>query len=199
MRAPFNTTVDVYHGPGSTTPGALRGTCDARFVLADGITLIGLNAPNVFGWITLQDVTPIGSWTPGAMGFKPSIGDQIAMPSGASPSLWVCWVEEIFWGPQPLYVRAIVAPLPLPAECDCGNSDAGDGAGGEVVLEGEETPPIDLSDADGGEMVLEGEETPPIDLADEDGGEMICEGEETPPVVLIDEDGGEMILESEET
>lgn len=125
-RAPFNTTVEFFAGPGQANAGESRGTANARLVLKDGITLVGTGAPDVHGWITCDTLTPVGSWTPDCMGFRPSLGDTVAIPVNSEPQYWVCWVEEILWGEQVLYHRAIIAPLPRPEECD----DDGDPVGG---------------------------------------------------------------------
>lgn len=114
-RAAFNTTCDIYEGPGGSSPGSLIGTFDCRFVIADSINMVGVGAINPIGWITLDGVEPVGVWTNPGWGVDPGLANQIAVPSGSSPSLWVFWVEEIIHGSQSPYYRATVGALPLPS------------------------------------------------------------------------------------
>lgn len=114
MRAPFNTTCDVFFGPGSATPGALRGTCQARFVPAHGVSLTGPGAPLRVAWVTMQAVKPQGAWTRLAFGYDPGLGDQVAVPAGGLKQWWVLFVEEISWRNRERYYRANIVLLPLP-------------------------------------------------------------------------------------
>lgn len=113
-RAPFDNTCDVYEGPGGTSPGALVGTCACRLVLHDDILVIGANSPPIVGWITMEDIIPVGPWKSPFLATDPRLAYQIAVPSGTGVIYWAFLVEQITHGTQPTYQRAHLLSLPLP-------------------------------------------------------------------------------------
>lgn len=117
-RAPFNTTCDVYCGPESASPGALRGTFDCRLVLQTGIVLTGTGHPVRVSWVTMDAIQPRGSWDIPSFDVTPGKADQIAIPSGTLPAWWVIFSEKVDWKGRPVYYRAHVAALPLPPDGD---------------------------------------------------------------------------------
>lgn len=121
-RGPFDTTCDLYGGPGSASPGGLIGTFDCRLVEADGIFLIGTEAPNRVSWMTIEDEVPVGPWQTGSRPMNPALADQVAIPSGTAVQWWVLYTEVIDWQGQDVYYRANLVPLPLPVGgygCSC--------------------------------------------------------------------------------
>lgn len=114
MRGPFNTTCDIICGPGSATPGVLRGTFPCRYVAADGIFLVGAHSPGRVGWITVAGILPRGPWTAPGIGMDVSVADLVAVPSGVAPQYYVLYTDEVFWRGQPLYYRANLVLLPHP-------------------------------------------------------------------------------------
>jgi len=113
-RAPFNTDCDVFEGPRGTNPNVLRGSCDCRLVVQNGIMMFGADKPIRVAWLTLDAVTPRGSWIQPAFSFDPGVADQIAVPMGTAKRFWVLYVDQINWQGQALYRRACLAELPLP-------------------------------------------------------------------------------------
>lgn len=112
MRGPFNTTVDVFCGPGSPTPGVLRGTFNCRLVPADGIFLVGVNSPPRWGWVTLEGLMPTGCFSAPELAMDQTLADLIAIPSGTTPQWYVLFSEEVFWRSQRIYWRANLVLLP---------------------------------------------------------------------------------------
>ena len=114
MRKPFDTTCDVYKGPGTTTPGLFVGTFPCRYVREDGIFAIGNGHVPIPAYMTIEGYTPVGFWTVPFLGVDASLADQIAIPSGNVPMFWVIYTDVIVWHVQPAYYRAYLAFLPFP-------------------------------------------------------------------------------------
>lgn len=114
MRLPFNTTCDLYHGSGTSTPGVLRGTFPCRYVVEDGIFTIGAGVPNIPGYMTIDAVLPNGAFTIPQIGLDPSLADTVAIPSGTPPKFWVIYTDQIIWKWHPPYYRAYLVRLPIP-------------------------------------------------------------------------------------
>lgn len=123
-RAPFNTTCDIYQGPGGSSPGAFIGTFSCRLVIADSINVVGPGSLNPVGWLTLDGYQPRGWWVAPPFSVDPTLCDQIAVPSGAAISLFVFFTEEIIHLSQPAYFRATVGSLPLPTPTPGGGTCA---------------------------------------------------------------------------
>jgi len=106
MRQPFNTTCDLYEGPGGAIPLALRGTFDCRLVFEDAITTIGTGAPDIPYYLTIQGIVPKGYWTSETGIGDFAKADLVAVPSGSPIRFRVLYVDEINWLSQPTYFRA---------------------------------------------------------------------------------------------
>lgn len=113
-RAPFNTTCDIFAGPGSPVPFAFIGTCDCRLVVNDDIDVIGTDQPIIHGWVTMDAITPVGAFVPPYLTLDPTRAYQIAIPSGTLPHWWILFVEEITYLLHPVYRRCQIVLLPLP-------------------------------------------------------------------------------------
>jgi len=113
-RGAFNTTCDVYSGPGATPPNTFKGSFPCRLVLADAIYLENVSAPTRSGWVTLEGLIPQGPWTSPGVSFDPRLSDWIAVPAGSIPRFWNIYTDSVLWETQAIYYRANVAPLPLP-------------------------------------------------------------------------------------
>lgn len=113
-RAPFNTTCDIFDGPGGPVPNAFIGACPCRLVINDDIDVIGPGAPVIFGWVTMDAITPKGAFVLPYLTIDPSRAYQIAVPSGTFPQWWILFIEEITYGIQPTYIRCEIVALPLP-------------------------------------------------------------------------------------
>jgi len=114
MRGAFNTSCNLYCGPGSATPGLLLGTFPCRLVLVDGIFQAGAGSPTIVGWITIDAIEPRPSWIVPGFGVNPRLADQVEIPIGAGAVYWVVWTEEVLWASGPPYWRGNLALLPLP-------------------------------------------------------------------------------------
>lgn len=125
-RQEFNTTCDIFAGPGQAVPMAFKAACECRFVPQTGIAMVGPQSPVRVAWITMKAFQPTGGWQFPPLGFRPSLADRISIPSGGAMQWWVIYVEEVFWRSQPAYYRANVAHLPAPAD---GPGAPGHGAG----------------------------------------------------------------------
>lgn len=121
-RAPFDTTCDVWTGPNDPSPGVLLGTGACRFVPVDAIFQSGASSPNVKGWVTMDFLIPSGMFVAPFLTVDAGAANQIAIPSGTSPIYWIVWVERIDWQGQPIYYRASVVDLPLPATTPDGST-----------------------------------------------------------------------------
>jgi hypothetical protein len=115
-RKPFNTTCDIYKGPGTATPGLFVGTFNCRYVVEDGIHAIGRGCPPIPAYITLEGYEPQGAWTSPWFGMDPSLCDRIAIPSGDSLRFWVLYTDIVIWHAQASYYRVYVVYLPVPAQ-----------------------------------------------------------------------------------
>jgi hypothetical protein len=116
MRASFNTTCDLYGGPGSASPGIYASNVDCRLVLEDGILTVGTGAPALPFYLTIEAEEPIGAWLTGAaFGVDPALADQVAVPSGSAPQWWVIYTDQVIWLGQTPYFRSYLVGLPLPS------------------------------------------------------------------------------------
>lgn len=115
-RGSFNTTCDIYFGPGTLTPGVLKGTAACRLVLQDAIFVIGVDSPIAGYYMTIIDIIPIGMWSPPFLSVDPELSDQVAIPSGTAAQYWVLWTESILWQSHPIYYRGHLEFLPLPGD-----------------------------------------------------------------------------------
>lgn len=127
MRGKFNTTVDVFKGPGTGSPGEYVGTFPCRLVREDAIETVGAGSPRIPFYLTIDAYSPAGSWTVGSFGLDPSLADQIAIPSGTSVRFWVLYTDEIVWH-SPSYFRAYLVELPIPPDVGLGGVIVGGGA-----------------------------------------------------------------------
>lgn len=128
MRGKFNTTCDVYTGPGTPSPGMLLGTYPCRLVVEDGITTVGTGSPPIPRYLTIDAYQPRGAWTSAKFGMDASLSDWVAVPSGAFPQWWVLYTDIINWKALTPYWRSYLVPLPLPDYSEGGliaNSSAG--------------------------------------------------------------------------
>jgi hypothetical protein len=114
MREAFNTNCDVYAGPGSALAGAYLGTFPCRFVKEDAIRTVGLNAPSIVGYITIDGIIPVGMWTSPFIGLDPSIASQVVLPSGGVARLAVLYADVVEWRSHAVYYRAYLVRLPIP-------------------------------------------------------------------------------------
>lgn len=121
-RRAFDTTADIYYGPGTTTPGALKATVSCRLVIEDAIFLAGIGAPLRTAYLTHDTAAMDDSYIHAYFGADARIADQVAIPSGAAAGWWILFEEEITFKTQPTYWRSnlIALPLPEPAPpCAC--------------------------------------------------------------------------------
>lgn len=120
MREPFNTTCDVYAGPGTATPLALRGTFACRLVFEDAIATLGTNAPDIPYYLTMQGIVPIGYWGDYWATDDWSKADLIAVPSGDPIKYRVIYTDEINWMGQATYYRAYLVEAVETTAIPCG-------------------------------------------------------------------------------
>jgi len=113
-RAAFNTTCDLFQGPGAAAPGQFIGTFDCRLVLADAIFLVGADAPLRVAWMTIEAAIPTGSFSAPILSADSALADRVAIPSGTAPQWWVLFTESVLWQTQPIYWRANLVELPAP-------------------------------------------------------------------------------------
>src|SRR6185369_5548047 len=149
MRKPFNTTCSIFAGPGTGTPGLLRGNFNCRFVVEDGIHSIGVGCPSIPAYLTLQGYEPRGGWTFPYFGMDSTLCDRVAIPAGTIPVYWVLYTDVIIWGIQAPYFRAYLVSLPAPPPSPVGGILLGGSAlvvtippfigGGGIVLNGSAT------------------------------------------------------------
>lgn len=114
MRSAFNTTADLFYGPGTASPGVLKGSCAARLVMVDGIFLVGNGGPFRVAWLTLNSLVPVGPWSHPNFFFDPTLADQIAVPSGSPVRWWNLFTDNVIWHGHTPYYRANLSPLPIP-------------------------------------------------------------------------------------
>lgn len=122
-RAPFNLIATFVEGPAQPGAGTVRVSGPARFVRADGITQVGPGAPNIVGWVTVEDGQPVGSWTDGEIGVDARLADQVGFDGGPL-AYWVVYVERVVWAGAD-YFRASIAELPFPDGCGCSENVCG--------------------------------------------------------------------------
>lgn len=113
-RGAFNTTCDLYEGPGGASPGAFVGTCDCRLVFEDAIFMVGTDSPAAAHYFTLADFVPVGAWDAPFYAVDSDLAYRVAIPSGSPPQWWVLWTHSILWQTQPLYYRGTLEFLPAP-------------------------------------------------------------------------------------
>lgn len=124
-RALFNTTFDLYKGPGSATPGVLVGTFDCRLVSNAAILLVGADAPSRLYYLTTEAATPVGVWAAPLLSLDSALADRIAVPSGTAPRFWCLFTEAIDWQGQTVYQRANLVELPGPHSAAIAMEDDG--------------------------------------------------------------------------
>jgi len=112
-RKPFNTTCDIFKGPGTALPGSFVGTFQCRYVVEDGIFAIGPGCPVIPAYLTIQGYQPQGAWTYPYFGVDAALCDRIAIPSGYTPQYYCLYTDIIIWGPQVPYFRAYLVRLPV--------------------------------------------------------------------------------------
>jgi hypothetical protein len=112
MRSPFNTTCDIFKGPGSASPGSFVGTFPCRYVREDGIFTVGNGSIRIPAYLTIEGYEPVGFWEPLFLGVNPYLSDLIAVPSGTFPRFWIIYTDIIIWHAQAPYYRGYLAYLP---------------------------------------------------------------------------------------
>lgn len=122
MRGKFNTTVDVYKGPGSGSPGMFVGTFPCKLVREDAIATDGLGAPIISWYLTIDAYLPIGSWSFPSFGLDTSLADRLAVPSGVSPQFWVLYTDVVRWHALTPYYRSYLVMLPVPPPAGSGGA-----------------------------------------------------------------------------
>lgn len=132
-RGKFNTTCDIFRGPGSGAPGVHVGTFPCRLVREDAITTVGSGAPAIPFYLTIDAYTPTGSWKVVGFGLDPSLADQIAIPAGSHVRFWVLYTDHIEWH-SPDYFRAYLVQLPLPPAFGTGGVMLGGAATYDFVV-----------------------------------------------------------------
>ncbi len=113
-RLAFNTSADIYFGPGTATPGVLKATVACRLVIEDGIFLAGVGAPLRVAYLTHDGGAMDDSFVHAYFAADARLADQVAIPSGGAVGWWILFEEEIIWRTQPAYWRSNLVQLPLP-------------------------------------------------------------------------------------
>jgi len=115
MRAIFNTTVAVYHGPGSDTPGVLITVVPCRFVEERRQTPITDPLVQRVGYVTMDEYVPNG---PGVLG-GPAVyvsaygaSDLLSIPAGNAKLYQVLFTELVVPLSGSPYARAHVRENP---------------------------------------------------------------------------------------
>jgi len=124
VRAPFDRFMDIYYGPATTTPGALKYSELASRVVPD-IAFVDTQLPlqKSRAYYTTEDLTPIGAMilNPAALQYNYNFGfaDQVALTHGGPITHVVLRVELRTWHTGLPYWRAHIAPLLdiLPTVC----------------------------------------------------------------------------------
>lgn len=124
MRAPFDRFADLYFGPDTITPGALRYSELACRVVSD-IAFRDDDDPldTSLAYLTCEDIAPNGPRTLWAGGqdwtFNFGFGDQVALNHGAAITHQVVRVELRMWHTGTSYWRAHLSPLfsTVPSGC----------------------------------------------------------------------------------
>jgi len=114
-RAPFDTTCDLYTGPGTASPGTFIGTFPCRLVVEDGIEPVGTGNRDIPYYLTIDAYQPRGAWTAPFFGMDAALSDQVAVPSGTMPQWWVLYTDHIIWRGQAEYFRSYLVDLPIPS------------------------------------------------------------------------------------
>jgi hypothetical protein len=114
-RAPFDTSCDIYYGPGGLSPGAKYATANCRFVpdTIEGPLLYPLT--DRVAYITMDSVVPNQpsvSGTDENVSYDYDASDIIAIPSGGTPVYQVLFVERLAYRTHTPYVRAHVRLFP---------------------------------------------------------------------------------------
>lgn len=110
----FNTTCDVFQGPGGVIPGDFVGTFPCRLVPQLAIEPTGVGSILMGYWLTIDGYPPRGAWTPYGFGMDDRLSDQIAVPSGSAPRFWCVYTDLIVWHALTPYYRSYLSSLPLP-------------------------------------------------------------------------------------
>jgi len=115
MRGKFNNSCKIYKGPGTTTPGALVGTFPCRLVVEDGISTVGVGAPIIPRYLTIDAYRPVGAWlSPPLFGMDPALSDRVECPPGIGPQFWVLYTDIVIWHALTPYWRSYLCLLPAP-------------------------------------------------------------------------------------
>lgn len=115
MRAVWNTTCDVYNGPGAALPNAYRGTISCRFVPNQRILPLTAFWTGLLGHITYN--SPIITAGPSSIvgttvGFNASLSSRVIVAS-TGLTYMVYWLERVtpLPGQGAVYRRAWLGPI----------------------------------------------------------------------------------------
>jgi hypothetical protein len=124
MRAPFDRFIDLYYGPDTATPGALKAAgVPARLVEDEAFVDIAEPLSESLLYLTLDEVEPAGATTENTelqrWTYDYGQGDQVALTEGGEITHQVLRVESRTWPEGENYWRAHICPLldELPSEC----------------------------------------------------------------------------------
>ncbi len=120
MREAFNTTCDLYAGPGAPSPGLFIGTFPCRFVREDAILPSNPGVPVIQAYLTLEAYNPRGCFTYPSFGVDADIADRVIVATHPGQEYWVVYSDRINWYSQSPYFRAYLATLPPPSVAQLG-------------------------------------------------------------------------------
>ena len=119
MRAPFNRQVNLYWGPATATPGAIRVPALLCRIVPD-LVFLDLTGPfeESLSYLTSKDAVPFGPQVtpvlPGVYEFDFEFADRVSLTVTAEPTHYVQRVELRTRGTEEIYWRSYLAPLTPP-------------------------------------------------------------------------------------
>jgi hypothetical protein len=120
-RAAFDNTCDLWTGPLGTPPNSLYAVgVPCRLVPYTTFPSTQIPINDRVAYLTIGSPGPNQATTSnlgvdGIVLTTYDSSDRVSVPSGAAPSYYVLWVEELAYLDEAPYFRAHLAPLPTPS------------------------------------------------------------------------------------